>query len=541
MTNTFEELIELAEDREVWKQLAVRQIGPKQNVRPSPGQTPPAAPSASTAPPPNTSNDNDTTRRNQTLANVPTTRPTDPTTHCASDAASAVTAAMQMDEDGGDVTPATSMTRAKPGTSDTNNNSQPPIKKPRHRYNTRLRKRIAATKPPTPEDPVKSIKEDIARKRNKCKKKKPKPTPWSDARRQNWAREYYNKRFGNDEPIRLNWDALVASANASAKTTPPMATNTTTATTSTPTMEEMRQVDPPRTEAEPHEERPAALTATQTKRKTQMEELRRMRRRRFARNQTQPHTQTQPITQTQPQQPPRIQSEQQTQQSKLPQPHAAKTKLLQQWGRKRFARRKQQNQAQKTPKLSAAAAPFVPPRKDPSPADPSRMETPGSPSLWAEAVPYDSSCMDSRSLQSTPRQTPIHHHIMGHHTSNTQHTNSPQHRHICTDLFDDITLSPITLTQDTSLTHIYDQQSPPTQMNESHPFTHPNPTHPHMNETYSHSTSYDLNITFPTLTHLHMNDTPSHHTSYNQTHSHSLTYMNDTYLVVFNHTQDNNI
>ena len=150
-----------------------------------------------------------------------------------------------------------------------------------------LRKRIAATKPPTPADPVKSIRENIAHKRNKRKKKKPKPTPWSDARRQNWVREYYRERFGNDEPIRMDWDALVVAANDSAKPSTPKSANTTTATKSITTMVNAKQIDPPPAETKPHEEQPTAPTATQTERDKQMEELRRTRRRRFTRSQKQ--------------------------------------------------------------------------------------------------------------------------------------------------------------------------------------------------------------------------------------------------------------
>ena len=166
-----------------------------------------------------------------------------------------------------------------------------------------------------------------------------------------------------------------------------------------------------------------------------------------------------------------------------------------------------------------------------------------SPTPWAAAAPYDSSCMDSRSPQHTPVQTPSHHRIMGYHTRNTQHTNSPQHRHTYSNPFPDITLSPITHTRDISISHIHDQTSTPAQMNESHPTIQLNPTHSHMNETLSQSTSYELNITYPTLNHLHMNDTnsQSQHSTYEHTQSHSFTHMNDTYLVVYDHTHDNNI
>ena len=156
--------------------------------------------------------------------------------------------------------------------------------------------------------------------------------------------------------------------------------------------------------------------------------------------------------------------------------------------------------------------------------------------LWAEPVPYDPSCMDSWSEQtlqlteSPPpqQQTPAHQHILGFHN----HPNSPHTNITPTTLFPAITLSPITHNKDTHPEHMNVQKRPPTQhMNEPHDIIH--------KWIKRHTEQLISNTTHSISSHLYMNDSQSQHTSYNQNSSHSFTYMNDTYLVVHNHSHNN--
>ena len=93
------------------------------------------------------------------------------------------------------------------------------------------------------------------RKRNQKKKKKQRAPPkgWTDAQRQEWARNHYIANHGNPEdnrPLDVDWSELVEEANASAHTAAPEAQPTPTMTkdtTATAATEQPTEQSPERT------------------------------------------------------------------------------------------------------------------------------------------------------------------------------------------------------------------------------------------------------------------------------------------------------
>ena len=204
----------------------------------------------------------------------------------------------------------------------------------------------------------------------------------------------------------------------------------------------------------------------------------------------------------------------------------------------------------------------------PAPYDPSCMGSQvDRSSLWAEPAPYDPSCMGSTGDQTlsleaqTPeppprRQTPAHQRILGHLNNYDTHHHHPEPPTNPTPPtpFTDITLSPITHKNDHTPTHMIEPQ-PMTQnihMNDSHDIIHTwirkHTQHIINNTTLSTFTQSHMyeSLTLHTL-HSHSTSTQSHmnesSTLQKNPHSHntsrSFTYMNDTYLVVHDQTQNN--
>ena len=161
------------------------------------------------------------------------------------------------------------------------------------------------------------------------------------------------------------------------------------------------------------------------------------------------------------------------------------------------------------------------------------MSLPNPLSLWAAAAPYDSSCMDSRSMESPRPQTPTNRQILGHHNhdSDQHHSKSTRPTHTITSPFPEFALSPIAHTNDPPPMHMNIQQPPTQHMYESH-----NSMHKWIRQ---HTQQLIHNVTHSIHTQSHMNDSHIQHTPHNHNTSHSFTFMNDTYLVVHNHPQDN--
>ena len=563
ITETFAELTAIAADREVWKQWCAQRVGPKQNKRPTPPTKPTTTPS-------------NPVQTNQTPAANANAEPAG--ARGSADAASAVAEAMRLEETAVNTNNDTRTTRPAPTQTNTtptsnNNNNKNNSKPKRHRYNTRLRKRLESHQPPPATDPVAGIKAEIERKRRKRKKKKPKTTPWANERRQNWAREYYRERFGNNEPLQMNWSAMVAAANESSRATNRQtSTHETTKTIPTPGTE-IQAPTPPAPKDDPKLKPHTTAATPPSTRARQMAKLRARGREKLKRRQPpQPQTHQQPQTQLQPQTQPQPQPKSLPPQPPQPPQTQTKTKmeLLRLKSRRRFAKRnqRQQTQAKATPTLTdspdssirAAATYGRSPREAAPPTDLTSTAAPNAQSLWAEAAPLDPSCMsflDSPSNQSFRHRTPTHRHIMGHHTSTPHHKHCHQNSHTHTSPFQDITLSPIIHTQLSPHTHMYTQQSP-TQHNQgpltntthySYNTTHSTHTLTRLNETYDHSTHTHTHLyetsTQSTLSNLHithihpyMNDTLEQNTSHDQNHSHTFTHMNDTYLIVHNNIQE---
>ena len=86
-----------------------------------------------------------------------------------------------------------------------------------NKHNMRTRSKTAAAAAAARAPPVLSPKAPtFVPTKRKRKPKKKKSTPWSDRRRQQWARNYYKQRFTPktpEKPIDMDWAAMVESAN----------------------------------------------------------------------------------------------------------------------------------------------------------------------------------------------------------------------------------------------------------------------------------------------------------------------------------------